>query len=110
MMGRLILKSTSARAENDTTPEYIRLRYPAARNVGDGYYDISVSGTYGDDGLPIDANDYPGLWDHLHPVPVSLADAFWSGGGHNSCGAEGLEFQRWAKENANRLSRLQKAR
>jgi hypothetical protein len=47
---------------------------------------ITLSGTYGEDGLTNDcASDE--LWAMLHPLPPEVARAFWADGtGHNSAG------------------------
>jgi hypothetical protein len=55
---------------------------------------ISLSGSYGHDGLPLTAP--AGIWERLHPVPKDLQDAFWSGGGHNSAGSEAPALRAWA--------------
>ena len=68
---------------------------------------VVLSGTYGDDGLPCDAD--PDLWGYLHPVPQELAELYWHNTeGHNSAGAEGPTMHAWALRNAKLLSRLQK--
>lgn len=71
-----------------------------------GGHDVTVSGAYGHDGLPLDPRDFPGIWDRLVPLPETLVDAFWSGGGHNSSGNEEGAMRRWANAN---LVELQKA-
>lgn len=38
---------------------------------------IYVSGSLGNDGLPLDARKYPGLWDKLPTLPPELANAYW---------------------------------
>lgn len=58
---------------------------------------ITLSGTYGADGLPIDLDKL--LLDdrkHLVAVPDALARIFWVGGGHNTPGREALSMLRWA--------------
>ena len=62
--------------------------------VSVGKHRIPLSGSYGGDGLPRTAPD--DLWELLHPVPKDLQDAFWSGGGHNSAGAEAPALHAWA--------------
>lgn len=91
---------------------------------------VSLSGTYGHDGLPLSAyshgdyipaaklgdpctygpetEDYPGLWNQLHPVPAELQAVFWNGGGHNSSGSEGPAMREWALANIKTLSKLRK--
>jgi len=61
-----------------------------------GPHKITLSGCYGDDGLPDDPDPYPGLWEKLMPLPAALVDEFWKGGGHNSCGSEGPAVHAWA--------------
>jgi len=73
---------------------------------------ISLSGSYGDDGLPI-SMPYKDLsekvvqhiWDSLCRIPKSLQDEFWSGGGHNSAGKEAHSMKKWALENLKELSK-----
>lgn len=59
---------------------------------------ITVSGTYGDDGLPM---DYENLSlearSKLVEIPKNVQDAFWSGGGWNSSGSEAPAMREWAK-------------
>jgi hypothetical protein len=104
MMASVTVKSSAAREASETEPSYKPVYW--RRRVFDGRFEIGLSGTYGSDGLPITASDYPGLWNQLHPVPDSLARAFWSGGGHNSAGSEGPDVFEWAKSNLNALSKL----
>jgi len=59
-----------------------------------GGHRISLSGSYGGDGLPREAPS--SLWPLLYPVPLPLQKAFWTGGGHNSAGAEAPAFRTWA--------------
>jgi hypothetical protein len=68
-----------------------------------GPHAVTVSGCYGNDGLPDDPDPYPGLWERLIPVPEELTDAFWQGGGHNSCGSEGPAMHEWAVDNEKKL-------
>jgi hypothetical protein len=67
---------------------------------------ITLSGTYGDDGLPCDPAKIGKLWETLLPLPGDLTEAFWSGGGHNSAGSEGPAVRDWALVN---LPALRKA-
>ena len=99
------VKSEHAKAEADPElkrPEVIR----GVQHVYDGYFHIWLSGAYGHDGLPIDADQYPGLWEHLHPVPADLTEAFWKGGGHNSAGSEGPQMKEWAESKIKELTKL----
>lgn len=83
---------------------------------------ISLSGTYGSDGLPHDtgfknhadksipyeSRPIVDLWDVSHVVPQELADKFWAGGGHNSAGSEGPSMRKWAFNNQSILRRWNK--
>jgi hypothetical protein len=62
---------------------------------------ITLSGTYGSDGLPCDVE--PDLYDLMHPIPKALQDAFWAGGGHNTGGSEMQPIRAWALENVDAL-------
>lgn len=55
---------------------------------------ITLSGSYGRDGLPCSAP--PDTWDLLHPLPADLQEAYWKGGGHNSAGSEAPALRAWA--------------
>ena len=106
MMARLKVKSPEAKAENDTVADFDKDRNPSFYRVADGHYYFGLSGTYGDDGLPMSAEEYPGLWEQLHPLPSDLVEKFWAGDGHNDAGSEALAMHTWAVENVARLSRL----
>lgn len=69
-----------------------------------GKHRITLSGSYGSDGLTLDAPE--GVWEKLVPVPDELAVQFWNGGGHNSSGSEGPAMRKWAQDN---LAALRKA-
>lgn len=69
---------------------------------------VSLSGAYGQDGLPMNAPIGPhaslskittACWNTLLPVPKDLQDAFWRGGGHNSTGNEAPALATWATAN-----------
>ncbi len=73
---------------------------------------ISLSGTYGADGLPLCLNhkDLPAeivshIWDSLTPLPADLQKEFWAGGGHNCAGKEGPLLRAWALENIKDLKK-----
>jgi len=85
----------------------VRLRQSGHFMVGGAKvagHEISLSGAYGNDGLPIDAfvhggtEKYPGLWEVLVPLPEGLTRKFWKSGGHNEPGEEGPSVHRWALE------------
>lgn len=76
-------------------------------------YKLSLSGTYGGDGLPIAtaARDEKAafvrkLWDQLNPVPPDILALFWNDDGHNSCGKNGPAIRDWAVANLKELSKL----
>lgn len=62
-----------------------------------GGQSITVSGSYGSDGL---TRDYEELTlaarEHLVELPFELAEEFWKGGGHNTCGSEAPAMRTWA--------------
>jgi hypothetical protein len=68
-----------------------------------GPYSFSLSGTYGDDGLPMDPPE--GLWEQLTVLPEELTKAFWKGGGHNCAGSESRAVFKWANANLKQLRR-----
>jgi hypothetical protein len=61
-------------------------------SIGGGWkgYSLTVSGTYGGDGLPCSYEKVPPhLRHHLIEVPQAVADQYWEGkGGWNSAGSE----------------------
>lgn len=58
---------------------------------------ITVSGSYGGDGLPKDYEKLtPAARQKLTEVPADLAEQFWNGGGHNTAGAEAPAMRQWA--------------
>ena len=77
----------------------------AGVKVGD--QNITLSGAYGGDGLPVENRlKTEALWNRLHVVPAELQEAFWHGGGHNTSGKEGPAMQAWAQENLSLLKNL----
>ena len=54
---------------------------------------ISLSGTYGSDGLLCDVP--PPVWEMGTPIPPELYQAWATGGGHNSAGSEAEAMHRW---------------
>lgn len=58
---------------------------------------VTVSGSYGSDGLPTDyENLNESALSKVVPLPDSLANEFWAGGGHNSSGKEATAMRQWA--------------
>lgn len=69
-----------------------------------GSYKLTISGSYGSDGLPDTVpND---IWENAMPIPVELMEKYKNGGGWNSAGSEAPLFKKWALEN---LAALRKA-
>ena len=56
---------------------------------------LTVSGTYGADGLTMDVD--PEVFDMAMPVPEILYEAWAHGGGWNSAGAEAEAMRTWAQ-------------
>ncbi len=55
-----------------------------------GLQSVTLSGSYGHDGLPCDYETLgPLARAKLVEVPAELAKTFWEGGGHNTSGSEG---------------------
>ena len=62
-----------------------------------GDQEISLSGTYGGDGLPRSLDEVRS-WNRgcLTKVPAAVEDAYWADeGGHNSAGSEGPTMHEW---------------
>lgn len=72
---------------------------------------LTLSGSYGSDGLPCTLDlsngikDPVALFAKFHPIPEELQKAFWAGGGHNTCGSEGPLFRDWGRKNKDTLRR-----
>ena len=60
-------------------------------NLGGRWH--SVSGSYGNDGLPMDVERMP---DDAKPLPPDLYEAWNKGGGWNSAGSEASAMRAWA--------------
>jgi hypothetical protein len=73
-----------------------------------GQHQVTLSGSYGRDGLTCDPSEREGLWDTLLPVPKDLEDQFWAGGGHNTSGSEGPAMREWALANEKQLRKAGK--
>ena len=58
---------------------------------------LTVSGTYGSDGLPMTVDEE--IFEMGTPVPRELYDKWANGKGWNGPGAEGKEMREWAREN-----------
>lgn len=60
---------------------------------------ITISGSYGGDGLPRDYEDLSlKARSKVIEVPKDIEDAFWAGGGHNCAGSEATVIRQWAKK------------
>lgn len=68
-----------------------------------GPFVITVSGTYGSDGLPVDVPRK--VWEHGVPLPDYLFEAWNKGGGWNGAGSEAGEMRKWARENIKALTK-----
>ena len=55
---------------------------------------LTLSGSYGSDGLPVTVSDE--IYAIGTDVPQELYDAWNNGGGHNSCGSEAEAMRTWA--------------
>lgn len=71
---------------------------------------ITLSGSYGSDGLPItlrhkefNEDMAKHVWENLVRIPEDLQTAFWEGGGHNCAGAEAPRMKEWALANLKEL-------
>jgi hypothetical protein len=63
---------------------------------------VYVEGAYGSMGLPMDPPS-EAVWEQALPFPKELEEAFWKGGGHNTCGNEAGAVRAWAQANLPRL-------
>jgi len=63
---------------------------------------ITISGSYGSDGLPTDVDRE--VWDKAIPLPDELYDAWNKGEGWNSCGSEAPLIRQWALDNFKELA------
>ena len=67
---------------------------------------VTVSGSYGGDGLPLDVEKLSEAQRALLvEVPFGLAIKFWSGGGWNSAGKEAPAMREWAVTELKKLRR-----
>jgi hypothetical protein len=73
---------------------------------------LSLSGSYGSDGLPMSLDKE--LWDAATDVPAELVEAWNKGGGWNGAGTEAGKMRAWAVANLEELKgiteRVMKAR
>lgn len=73
--------------------------------------EITVSGSYGNMGFPIDATEgnkdpVGQFWDSMHVLPQALADKVWKDNtGHNGAGVTGEDVREWALPRAAMLSK-----
>jgi hypothetical protein len=67
---------------------------------------LSLSGSFGNDNLPITCPS--GLWDFLHPVPQDVADRYWTTPEGNEPGHGAKAIYDWAKTQGEVLQRLRK--
>ena len=99
--------------EHGVTPETMRacVRQVALEQVGHymmgtariGGESITVSGTYGDMGLPTSVPRE--VWqEYGTPVPEDLYEKWNTGGGHNTGGTEAEALREWALDNLEALT------
>jgi hypothetical protein len=67
---------------------------------------LSLSGSFGNDNLPIACPD--GLWDYLHPVPQDVADHYWKTPEGNEPGHGAKAIYDWTQTQGDSLQRLRK--
>lgn len=67
-------------------------------------HSISLSGSYGGDGLPV-TTEIDEVYEAAIPVPLELYKAWSAGGGHNSCGSEAGAMRDWALKNIKELTK-----
>lgn len=58
---------------------------------------LTMSGSYGSDGLPKTVQDT--IWEQAIPLPAELYAAWNTGGGWNGAGSEAEAMRQWALEN-----------
>ncbi len=58
---------------------------------------ITISGSYGSDGLPVTVDTE--IYNRGIDLPQDLYNAWSKGGGHNSAGSEAVAMRKWAQEN-----------
>lgn len=114
---RAFVRRASLRQMGNFMPGTIRATIDGRKIV------IAVEGTYGNTGLPHDPHfkdhydkkipyeqrPFVDLWSAGHDVPEDLAEAFWSGDGHNGAGREGPLMRAWAEKNLAQLRRWARA-
>lgn len=90
--------------EMSRTPIRCLVRYVRLRQLGHfmmgivhiAGHRLSVSGAYGNDGLPMDVP--PEVYDLGVELPADLREAWNKGGGHNSAGSEAPLMREWARK------------
>ncbi len=60
-------------------------------------HSVTISGSYGNDGLPRTVPDE--VFEEAIPLPANLRELWNKGGGWNGAGSEAGEMRRWAVEN-----------
>lgn len=85
------------------------VRHTALRQLGHwmmgfvrvGKHRLTVSGSYGGDGLPMSVPE--DVYERAIPIPAELYEAWKNGGGWNSAGSEAPAMRKWALENLSSL-------
>ena len=102
--GRFLILCQPADAPIGTRPEIRALvRFASLRQLGHFMmgqarafgHKITLSGAYGNDGLPRDVPRE--VWEQATPVPAALIEAWNKGGGWNGAGNEAEAMRAWAK-------------
>lgn len=96
----LILLARDGKLDRDglrAVVRYVRMRQLGQFMMGSaniGRKHLTLSGTYGNDGLPLTVDD--ATWQRGVPVPPELYDKWNTGGGWNGPGTEATDLRAWA--------------
>lgn len=96
----LLFKPTANHHPIRAIVRYVRMRQLGHFMIGSariGKTRITLSGSYGSDGLPKTVPDE--VYEAGTPLPQELYDAWNKGGGWNSAGNEREAMEKWAKQN-----------
>lgn len=98
----LLLVQPAGHPIGEPAPIHALVRFTAMRQLGHfmmgecrAYgHRITLSGSYGNDGLPCTVPQT--VYDHAVPVPPDLIEAWNHGGGWNGAGSEASAMRQWA--------------
>ena len=101
--GRFLILCQPKGWENRNAPIRALVRFTSMRQLGNfmmgtarAYgHSITLSGSYGSDGLPCDVPQE--VYDRAITLPEWLHKAWNEGGGWNSCGSEAPAMRQWAR-------------